>query len=342
MISELIVRRAVIHLILAGVVIGAAFAQTPAGPSLATPSGATAAASADKVSSARQVVIKVGKAEVTRDEFESNIGEMEPQGEEAEGAAEKSLRKRGEDYASVLMLSQLAVADHLDTSPDIERQLEVARIQVLSDAEFARLLRQAEPTPEEISQYYSAHESDYDVVRVRRLFIWKVGTGSKNSHGLSSQDARASADKILHAPAAGGDAQKLADEFKGSDDGLLDAAPVTFTRGELSPRMEKVAFGIKEGEWAEIQDTPDSILLIQLVKHSHRQLGEVSSLIATQLKGQKMQSRMDDLRKKAGIWMDSEYFGNASAPASATKVPTSARPTLQEPANQKEKENDER
>ena len=159
MIFEFIGKRAIIRLTLAGFVAGAACAQTPASQDRTASSGASSV-SAEKVSSADHVVIKVGKAEVTQSDFESNIGELEPQGEEAEGAAEKSLRRRGEDYASVLMLSQLAVADHLDDSPEVKRRLEVGRIQVLSDAEFAKLLRQAEPTSEEISKYYSGHLAD--------------------------------------------------------------------------------------------------------------------------------------------------------------------------------------
>ena len=338
MVFELIGRRAVIQLItLVGVVVGAACAQTPANPRPTTSSGVPASASVDNVSPATHVVIKVGKAEVTQEEFESNIGDFEAEGGEGEAAVESSRRKRGEDYASVLMLSQLAVADHLDTSPDIKRQLEVARIQVLSDAEFASLMRQTEPTSAEISQYYSAHQSDFDQAHIRRLFIWKRGGGSNNTRGLSPEDARARADKILQTSAAGGDAQKLAEEFKNSQDGMIDTTPLIFPRGELPPRMEKPAFGLKEGEWSEVEDTPDSILLLQVVQHTHRQLGEVTSLVENRLHSQKVQAKLDDLKKSAGIWMDQEYFGNASAPASAAKVPTSARPTLQQPTNQEEK-----
>jgi len=335
---ESIGTRTAVRLLLATLLVGVGQAQDLSHPSTTT-SSQNEASAREKKSPAERVVLKVGSVQVTQAEFEASIGDFETQGKEGAGVSEKKRRDLGDDYASVLVLSQQAVATHMDSSPEIRRQLEVARLQVLSDAEFASLLSQAEPTSDEISQYYAAHRSDYDMVQLRRLFIWKRGKGSKNTHGLSPQDARARADKILQTYAAGGDTQKLAEEFKGSQDGLLDAAPVIFPRGELSPRMEQVAFALKEGEWSEMQDTPDSILLMQLVKHSHRQLGEVSSLIEKQLHAQKMQAKLDDLKKNAGIWMDNEYFGNASAPASAAKMPTSARPTLQEPKNQQEKNN---
>ena len=150
------------------------------------------------------MVLKVGDVQVTEAEFESRIAAIEPQADpDKDSATEKDRRKLGDDYASVLMLSQQAVANHLDSSPDVSRQLAIARMQVLSDAEFASLMRQATPSSEEISQYYSAHLSDYDEVQIRRLFIWKQRDNSKTAPVLSSQAARASADQIRKEYASG-------------------------------------------------------------------------------------------------------------------------------------------
>ena len=57
--------------------------------------------------------------------------------------SDKDRQRLGDDYASVLMLSQQALAKHLDASPEVARQLDIARMQVLSDAEFASLMQQA-------------------------------------------------------------------------------------------------------------------------------------------------------------------------------------------------------
>ena len=90
---------------------------------------------------------------------------------------------------------------------------------------------------------------------------------------------------------------------------MLDPEPLTFPRGELPPDTEKVAFTLKENEWSEVDDTPARLLLIQLVKRDRKQLGQVKSHIETSLQGEKMQAQLDDLKKKAGIWMDDKYFG---------------------------------
>jgi hypothetical protein len=273
------------------------------------------------------VVLKVGNVQVTRKDFEAKIGEFETEGEsENESISEKDRRALGDDYASVLMLSQQAVADHMDSSPEIRRQLEVARVQVLSDAEFAKLIRQSEPTSKEIGDYYSAHLTDYDEVQIRRLFIWKRREGEKAGQILSSRDARAHAEKIRQGIAAGYDPHKLAEDLKNQAGGILDAEPTSFPRGELPAAMEKAAFALKEGEWSEVEDTPNSLILVQLVKRSRRPLGEVSSVIKTRLQGQKMQITLDALKKQTGVWMDEKYFAHTDDPdsLSSPKVQKSA------------------
>lgn len=288
-----------------------------------------------------RVILKVGDVQVTQGEFESRISDIEPQDAEP-GITEKDRRRLGDDYASVLMLSQQAVANHLDASPEVRRQLAVARLQVLSDAEFASLMRQAQPTFEEVSQYYSAHLSDYDQVHIRRLFIWKQRDNSKAAPVLGSQAARARADRIRQEYAAGTSEEKLADDLRKSGDGMFDVKPLIFPRGELSRNMEKVAFGLKDGEWGEVEDTPASLLLIQLVKRGRQQLGEVSSFIEKDLQAQKMQALLDDLKKKSGIWMDEQYFGTAVAPVPGAQRRISNPPLeLKKSAKKGESNNEE-
>jgi hypothetical protein len=340
---NLIRARIVACLILAGFLAALGHAQAPPSSSPAASSRSSAAistSSANAPSPTERVVIKVGGRQITQAEFESRVNDIEPpQGEE--GPSDKDRRKLGDDYASVLMLSQQAVANHLDSSPEISRQLAVARMQVLSDAEFASLMRQADPTTEEIGKYYSAHLSDYDQVHIRRLFIWKRRDNTKDAPVLSSQAARTRADQIRQAYAAGTSEKKLSADLVKSGEGMLDPEPLAFPRGELSPQMEKVAFALKEGEWSEVQDTPASLLLIQLVRRDRQQLGEVSEAIEKELQGHKMEALLDDLKKKSGIWMDEQYFGTAVAPVPGAQRVSNPPSVLRKSAKKGESNNDE-
>jgi PPIC-type PPIASE domain len=266
-------------------------------------------------SSEHRVILKVGAKPVTEEEFELSVGEIEPSaGDPDKGTvAGKDRRQLGDDYASVVMLSQLAVANHLDTTPEIRQKLALARTQILSDAMFARLMDQTKPTSDELNHYYQTHQSDFDRVEVRRLFIWKVGQGSKNTRGLSPEDATARAAAILQASASGGDAVKLAEMFKESDQGIFDAQSLTFERGQMPPAMDKAAFTIKPGTWAQAEDTPDHIILLYLEGRDRAPFSDVKSLVEKAVHGDKMQAKIDELKKKTGIWMDERYFGSGSA-----------------------------
>lgn len=300
------------YCLLVGLVAVVSYAQQPVSPSSATSSENSSVKQTSAGSD--RVILKVGNLQVTEEEFESRIKAIEGSGgdPDKEETSAKSRRRLGDDYASVLMLSQQAVANNLESSPEVAQQLAIARIQTLSDAEFAALMRQAQPTLEEINRYYSAHLSDYDEVRIRRLFIWRRRGNSKDGTVLSTQAARAHADQIRKACASGTSEQQLSEDLRKAEEGMLDPAPLTFSRGELPPEMEKVAFALKPGEWSEVDDTPSRLLLIQLVSSDRKQLGQVSSRIEKSLQGEKMQALLDDLKKKAGIWMDEQYFGTAA------------------------------
>ncbi len=267
------------------------------GAQTAASSAAAAQAPGNAATPEQRVVLKVGNVQVTQAEFETMVKTLEEQ----QGPADLSRQAIGENYSSLLMLSQQAVANHLDATPQVIRQLELDRTQILSNAEYARLKQQATPTAAEISQYYSEHLADYDKVDVRRLFIWKKGEGGKAVEGLSPEDAQALADAIRHSYAMGGDARKLLQDNKKA---VLDLEPITFQRGELPPKMEQAAFATKVGEWAEIDNGPGNLVLLQVVKFSRRDLKEVSGQIEKKLQAEKLRAELEQLKKQSGVWMD--------------------------------------
>jgi hypothetical protein len=316
------------HLLLSCVLIAAAYAQQPSTPTSSLSSAAAAAAPAQSaVPPSERVVLKVGNVQVTQAEFESLISTLEAQ----QGPADLSRQTLGENYASLLMLAQQALAHHLDSTPEVIRQLAIDRNQILSNAEFAALKAQAEPTAEEIGAYYSAHLDDYAVVWVRRIFIWK-----KVGHGMSSAEAHALADAIRQAYASGSDPKKL---IRDPDSVVLDAEPLSFRRGDLPEKMAKPAFSIKEGEWALLDDNADALVLLQLVKRGRRDLKEMSPAIEKKLQGEKLNAQLNDLKTQSGVWLDQGYFAPApTAPGSSPQPQTSGPPN----PVQKEKDEDKR
>lgn len=314
------------------VLTAALYAQQPSTPSSSPSTPAPIASGNSAVSPNERVVLKVGDVQVTQAQFEAVVSTLEAQ----QGPADLSRQTLGENYASLLMLSQQAVAHHLDSTPDVIRQLAIDRNQILSNAEFASLKAQAKPTPEQISAYYSGHLDDYDVVLVRRIFVFKKGGPAKNAKGVDPAQAKPLADAIVHAYASGANPTKL---IPSPDEVVLDTEPLAFRRGELPEKMANAAFTIKEGEWVVLDDTSDALVMLQLVQRNRLTLQETSPSIEKKLQSEKLQAKLDNLKKQSGIWLDQAYF----APAPRVSGSNTRPQTLgSNNSVQKEKDEDQR
>ena len=247
--------------------------------------------------------MKVGDQKITQAQFEQMIADLEA----LQGPADLSRKKLGENFASLYMLSQQAVADHLESSPEVVRQMAIDRTQILSNAEFAKLQAAAKPTPAQISDYYNAYLQDYDVVTLRRVFIWKKGPAGQD---LSDQEVAVLAEKIRQAYASGSDPKKVVNN---SANVQIDPSPLSFQRGEMPPEMEKAAFAMtKEGEWRQMSADPGTVLLLQLVSFSRRSLSAATPQIEKKLQKENLREELESMKKKTGVWMDETYFASKS------------------------------
>src|SRR5579875_2875866 len=304
-------------LLTVGLVSGVCLAQASSSSNSSTATGApTPSTAKTTLPPDQRVVLKVGDRKITQAEFERYIGDLEEQ----QGPATLSREQLGKDYADLLMLSHLAVEDHLDTSPKVLRQLAIDRTQILSNAEFAKLKAEAKPTPQQISAYYNAHLDDYDIVTLRRVFIFK--RGPDRPKGVDPAEAKPLAEKIRQAYATGADPKKL---IQDPETVVLDDKPITFPRGEMPEYMEKVAFSMqKPGEWKELANDPGALVLLQLVSRSRMSLSEMTPRIEKKPTNEKLREELDALKKKSGIWMDEEYFASQKPISVPSATPESS------------------
>jgi hypothetical protein len=80
----------------------------------------------------------------------------------------------------------------------------------------------------------------------------------------------------------------------------------------------KQAFDMKPGEWSQVGDTPDALILFEVVHKDRLNLAQAKPEIEKKLQGQKLREEMDALKKKSGVWLDDQYFAGA---VSAEKSP---------------------
>jgi hypothetical protein len=256
--------------------------------------------------------MKVGDTQITQKQFEEMYGDfLKDQG----GAPVPKKKTTAENFAGGLMLAKEAEAQGLQNKPEVKRDLEMNRIQILSTAEYTVLQDKAKPSEQQISAYYDSHLDDFDEVTIRRLFIYKQSEHTEG-HGLPAAEAQARAKQIEKVLASGGDATALIKNTKDA----LDVDPLTFRRDDLPPIM-KNAFDMKKGEWSQVADTPDALILFQVVNKGRLNLRTATPEIEKKLQGEKLREEMDALKKQTGVWLDDTYF---AGPVSAAKSPVSS------------------
>jgi hypothetical protein len=311
-----------------------AFAQQPQTPPPANPPGKPVVPSTAPQFKPDQVVLKIGNHEVTFDDLESIL-------QSVAGSTQRQMRTQGrksvvDDYVLMEVLSQQASSHHLDELPEYRRQMNMARLRWLAQAEYRNITNETKVTPEEISQYYSAHSPDFEEVELRQVTIRKRLPGAAASVlGLPGEEAMAKAEAVRKALEGGSDPKKVAEDFKMPNVVLIDIEPRKVRHGQLSRPQEEEVFKLKDGEFSSNRDDAQALYFMQVVKHNQPALKEVSKEIEAKLREQKITLSLENLKKAARIWMDPAYSGSLSAPPASTASTPPASPTQSSAAAQK-------
>ena len=275
-------------------------------------------------SAANRTVLKVGARSVTQADVELLIHNMDPQSRKA--LAQQGLRVLGEQYALMLVLAEDATSKHLDQSVDFRRQMAAQQERMLAQAELQDLEQHAKVTPEEISQYYAAHDTDFNEVQVRQIAVrTKPQSAKEGTQGLTLEEGRARAEAIKKALASGTDAKQVAKDFGIANQVLVDPEPRTLRQSASLPEFQKAAFKLKDGEFTETQQVGDALVALQVAGHRRIELKDASQEIENILRKQKLDAEIAELKNKSGTWIDESYFKSSSAPG-ATAAPQSNPP----------------
>ena len=301
-----------------------AFAQQPQTPASAGRSGEPVAPNSVPQFKPDQVVLKIGSHEITFEDLESMM-----QG--VTGPIERQMRTQGrksvvDDYILMEVLSQQAVSHHLDELPEFRRQMNMARLRWLAQAEYRNITNEAKVTTEEISQYYSGHLPDFEELELRQVTIRKRPPGAAASVlGLPAEETLAKAEAMRKALESGSDPKKVAEDFKMPNVVLIDVEPRKVRHGQLPRAQEEEVFKLKDGEFSSNRNDAQALYFIQVIKHNQAELKEVSKEIEVGLREQKITLLLENLKKVARVWMDPAYSGSLSpSPASTASAPSTS------------------
>jgi len=312
---------ALIVAFVAGVVYGrAAGGQAPAGTT-ANPAPAAAPSSPDKV------VLKVDDQSVSEEAIEKAIHGLPQQAQNS--LARQGKKPLGDEYVMMLVLSREAVSNHLDDSPDYKETLALTRLKILAQEEYQRIQQRAVVTPEETSNYFAAHQSDFDEVQVLQVTVRKKPEGAKEgTPGFPPEEAKARTEEIRQAFIAGQEPKQVADKFQMANVVRVDSQPFPIHRGQGPADMVKAAFELKPGQVTEVFDFGTALGFVKVVSHQAEDLKSATPKIESILRPQKINSALEALKAKSKIWMDDAYFASPAGQQIPPKPPsTPSAPT---------------
>jgi len=297
-------------LLFAAILVGVVYGQAPGGqaPPGTTPAPAPAAPATTPPD---KVVLKVGDTSVTAGEIEKAIQGLTPQAQRSLAGQNQGRRPIGDEYVMMLVLSQQALAHHLDSTPEFKELVALSRIKILASQEYQQILQKAVVTPEDISKYFAAHQSEFDEIKVLQVVIRKKAPGAKEGGpGFTAEEAKTRAEEIRKAFIAGDDPAKIADKYQVESLVRVDSHPYPVHRGSMREDMEKAAFELKPGEVTEVFDLGQALAFVKVVSHETQDLKNVSVRIESTLRQQKINNAIDALKKNAKTWMDDAYFAS--------------------------------
>jgi parvulin-like peptidyl-prolyl isomerase len=101
----------------------------------------------------------------------------------------------------------------------------------------------------------------------------------------------------------------------------VDPKPATIRKGQMIPVLDKAAFDLSPNQFSAPLDTPRAVVMLQMLSRHHPDVKTVTPQIEDNLRQEKVRTAMDDMKAKANIWMDPEYFKGPKASSGAAKAP---------------------
>jgi parvulin-like peptidyl-prolyl isomerase len=164
-----------------------------------------------------------------------------------------------------------------------------------------------------IKSYYESHKGDYEQVTARHILIRFKDSPAPLRQGQedrTDEQALAKAKEVRASIVGGGDFAEIAK--KESDDtgsGVNGGSLGAFGHGSMVKPFEEAAFALKVGEVSEPVKTQFGYHIIQVQEHTNKTLEEARPEIEGKIRPSLAQEAVDQIRSKADITFDKDYFG---------------------------------
>jgi peptidyl-prolyl cis-trans isomerase C len=293
------------------------------------PAAAPAPAADNKVviQDADPVILTAGDIKIRQSEFEAAVKTLPEQYQAfAMGQGKKQF---AEDYLRMKLLAEKGMKDNLQNDPDVVRQLDLMRENLVASAEVKKIENALPVSDADIRKAYDDNKAEYEQVTARHILIAFKGSPAAQAgkKELTDAEAKAKAEEIRKQLVAGADFAELAkkesdDTGSGSRGGDLG----TFGHGQMVPEFEAAAFATKPGEISPVVKTQYGYHIIKVEKHDSTPYESVKATLEKNLKAKKLQDAIDAMKDSAKPVFNEAYFPAPPAPPAAAPAATTPAP----------------
>lgn len=272
-----------------------------------------------------KVIASVGDVTCTAGEFEAAAATVPAQ--YAAQLAQPAVKKRIADQIIRLkLLAREAERRKLDEKPEVKRQLEIQRNELLANALAQEL--QASSDDKADRAYFDANKSSFDDVKARHILIRTPESPvptDPNKRDLSDAEAKAKAEDIQKKVQNGGDFAAIAkaeSDDKGS--GLKGGDLGNFSPWKMDPVFSKALLGLQKNQVSAPVKTQFGYHVIQMLEDTPRTYDQAKPEIGQA----RWSALLSELGDKGKTEYDSGFFGTGASttqPAAAAAPPATLK-----------------
>jgi peptidyl-prolyl cis-trans isomerase C len=263
-----------------------------------------------------KVVMVVGDLKITARDTEKMLENFPPaQRSFYSGSGRRQL---AEYILNSKLLTKEAEKRHLDENEEVKIRLNLARDSILMYSVRQELLKEMTATTEEAQKFEDDNITKYEEARVRRIVIQApFSLPNSGKAGMeppaTKEEALANAEEIRKKLLEGADFEEMAAKYssdplssgKGGDLGYIRRG----TKAHLIvPPLEQLIFSIPIGSISEVQATALGYEIVKVEDRRKPKLEDVRKEVDADLRNQKYENLLKDMRNGQNVQIDEEYF----------------------------------
>lgn len=263
---------------------------------------------------------------VTKEQFEKLVQSLNPTNQ----AINADMRRRlGQAYAELLAGAQAGEKAGIEKTELYQEVMRVMRLRTLSDL-YRRSLEEQfrNPGQEEIATYYEAHKSDFDTVKLRRVYVPAADPSGKSASAEDKAAFQKKADELsnqLRERAAQGEDTEQLQKAAYAELGIGSNPPSTemgqVRRGALPAKQDAELFKLDAGGVYK-SDEPTGHVIYKVESKQTLALETVKEEISRTIYRAKLDAKLKEINASVHADFNDAYFG----PPTPAGAPPLARP----------------